>query len=171
MFRRLCQLISLILTGLLAGLFTGRWLGAPASKEYSGPVFTEVQQRMDASVGQVAPLLIFGAIGALAVTLVAIRDFRNPQFLLVAAALVLVIVGTISTQLVNVPINDEINSWTINSPPADWADKRERWETFHVVRTVVTLLALGAVAAAVTVVRPRSAAGKSTARRTVSSSA
>lgn len=52
MFTRSAHLLGIVLTGLLAGLFTGRWLGAPASRQYDGPVFTEVQQRVDATVGQ-----------------------------------------------------------------------------------------------------------------------
>jgi len=174
MFLRLSQLFSLVATGLLAGLYTGRWLGAPASKEYSAAVFTEVQQRVDASVGQTAPVLIMGTIVILGVTLVAIRDFRSARFALVAVALLLVVAGTITTQVVNVPINDEINSWTVGSPPADWSDTRDRWEAFHVVRTIVTLLALGLVAAAFTVVRPRKTAtapAVTTVDRTVSSPA
>jgi len=156
MFLKISQLVSLICTGLLAGLFTGRLLGAPASKEYSGPVFTEVQQRVDASVGQTAPALIMGTILALAVTLVAVRDFRSPRFLLIAGALALVIAATVSTQIVNVPINEAINGWSVDNPPADWADERDRWETFHTLRTVFVVLALGLAAAAATLFGPRS---------------
>jgi uncharacterized membrane protein len=152
---RLTQFISLVLTGLLAGLFVGRWLGAPASQQYDGPVFTEVQQRIDATVGNTAPVLIMATIAALVVLLVVLRDLRSPRFLLAGGALVCVIALTVSTQLVNVPLNEEINTWSPQAPPPDWSQVRERWETFHTLRTVFAVLALGLLAASLTLTAPR----------------
>ena len=98
MFTRLAQMISVVLTGLIAGLFAGRWFGAPASRDYTGPVFTEVQQRIDQTVGQWAPGLIMGSIVMLVLTLVLLRrEFRGVRFLLTAGALVFVVALTIST--------------------------------------------------------------------------
>ncbi|GAA4976475.1 DUF1772 domain-containing protein [Actinoplanes utahensis] len=153
MLTRIAQMVSVVLTGLLAGLFAGRWFGAPASRQYEGPVFTEVQQRVDATVGAWAPGLIMGAIVALAVTLLLVRRPFGTRFLLTAGALVLVVALTVSTQIVNVPINEEINSWVVSSPPADWAEFRDRWEAYHTLRTVFAVLALVLIAASVTLTR------------------
>lgn len=153
MLTRLFQMVSIVLTGLLAGLFAGRWLGAPASRQYDGPVFTEVQQRIDTTVGARAPGLIMAAIVALAVTLLLVRRPAGARLLLTAGALILVVALTVSTQIVNVPINEEINSWVIASPPADWTAVRDRWEAYHTLRTVFAVVALIMIAASVTLAR------------------
>lgn len=154
MILRLIQFVSVVLTGLLAGLFVGRWLGAPASNQYDGSVFIEVQQRIDATVGKTAPVLIMTAIAALVVLLIVLRDPRSPRFLLAGGALVCVIALTISTQLVNVPLNEEINTWLSQAPPPNWSQVRERWESFHTLRTVFSVLAFGLLATSLTVTAP-----------------
>jgi hypothetical protein len=53
------------------------------------------------------------------------------------------IVLTATTLLVNVPINSEIiNVWSVNDPPADWAQVRDLWNLFHAIRTVLAVVAL-----------------------------
>lgn len=53
------------------------------------------------------------------------------------------IVATITTLLVNVPINAEIiNTWSVSNPPADRAQVRARWNLFHAIHTVLAVVAL-----------------------------
>jgi hypothetical protein len=52
--------------------------------------------------------------------------------------------ATATTLMVNVPIDEIMSGWTAATLPADWTQIRDRWETFHTLRT---FLCLGGVAA------------------------
>jgi hypothetical protein len=39
------------------------------------------------------------------------------------------------------PINQRVNSWRIGALPADWARLRDRWETLHTIRAILSLVA------------------------------
>ena len=51
------------------------------------------------------------------------------------------------TLAVNVPIDYEINQWTVTTLPPDWTTTRDRWELYHTIRTFVSIAALGCVVA------------------------
>jgi uncharacterized membrane protein len=50
------------------------------------------------------------------------------------------ILGTISTIVFNVPINNETKDWQAENPPSDWKEKRKRWEFFQAIRSWLLLL-------------------------------
>ncbi|WP_245674113.1 DUF1772 domain-containing protein [Actinoplanes rectilineatus] len=39
----------------------------------------------------------------------------------------------------NVPINGEIRGWSATDPPADWAERLQRRQVFHEVRTAAAI--------------------------------
>ena len=52
-------------------------------------------------------------------------------------------IGVIVVSLVfNIPINRRIRGWSVDSVPAEFVDLRQRWNTFHAVRTALGVLAL-----------------------------
>ncbi|MEU4620853.1 anthrone oxygenase family protein [Actinoplanes sp. NPDC023801] len=55
------------------------------------------------------------------------------------AAALLTLTSLLVTRLGNVPINGEIRGWSATNPPADWAGRLQRWESFHDVRTAVAI--------------------------------
>jgi quinol-cytochrome oxidoreductase complex cytochrome b subunit len=71
---------------------------------------------------------------------------RRPALL----ALGLIVVAIAITLAVNGPINVEQLSWSTQSPPADWAAVRDRWQIAHAVRTLALILALVALSAPAT---------------------
>ena len=58
------------------------------------------------------------------------------------AGLVLHLAQMTTTLAINVPINIAVGKWSPTSPPVEWERMRERWATFHIVRTVLSLAAL-----------------------------
>jgi uncharacterized membrane protein len=50
-------------------------------------------------------------------------------------------IATITTLVVNVPINAATGEWDPHSPPEDWRRLRRRWEFFQAVRAWLLLLA------------------------------
>ena len=49
--------------------------------------------------------------------------------------------ATLTTLIVNVPINAATATWDPESPPADWRGVRRRWESFQAVRAWLLLTA------------------------------
>jgi Anthrone oxygenase len=56
--------------------------------------------------------------------------------------LVLMAVALVITLAVNVPIDRQIQSWTTAALAPDWQGIRDRWEFYHGLRTLVSLVAL-----------------------------
>ncbi len=70
------------------------------------------------------------------------RHWKSRAFVFTLASLVFIaVVGAISIA-VNVPINLEMASWSVQDPPTDWAEIRDRWNLAHAFRTAAALLAL-----------------------------
>ena len=44
--------------------------------------------------------------------------------------------------MVEVPIDQQIKRWTVATLPANWRQLRDRWEWFHVVRTLTAIAGL-----------------------------
>jgi hypothetical protein len=45
--------------------------------------------------------------------------------------------------LIEVPIDNQIKKWTAVTVPADWETIRNRWESFHALRTFISLTSFG----------------------------
>ena len=90
------------------------------------------------------------ALVAIATILTLISAYLQRQnktvfiFLLFAAAFF--ISCMVITRLGNVPIQSEMLKWTTNTLPGDWTMLRNKWWSFHVMRTVVELIALVLIA-------------------------
>ena len=48
------------------------------------------------------------------------------------------------TLLVEVPIDNDIRRWTVETLPVDWESKRLTWKHFHALRTLTSVAALSA---------------------------
>jgi uncharacterized membrane protein len=54
-------------------------------------------------------------------------------------ALILFIIALIITVGIEVPIDNQIKIWTVESIPADWQSIRDKWEVYHTLRTFVSI--------------------------------
>jgi len=57
-------------------------------------------------------------------------------------------IALVITLGVNVPIDDAIARWTVDTLPSDWSSTRNRWEAFHAARTFIRLVGFGSALAA-----------------------
>ncbi len=80
-------------------------------------------------------------------------DKSNWGFYGMVASLLLIIGSLVITTAIEVPINNQVVTWTDNNKPADWEQLRSRWQYFNVVRTVLALLSFALFAAAVTLTK------------------
>jgi hypothetical protein len=58
------------------------------------------------------------------------------------AGLALFVVALLITLLVEVPLDNQFEGWTVTTLPANWQELRDRWEWFHVIRSWVSVAGL-----------------------------
>ena len=137
------QLLALFTTGLLAGIFFGDRMGNSYARPRLPPgCFVTFQQTQNARFAKMMPLPILAAGVSSALWMVLLRKrIDAPDFLLVAAGTLALVVCVGITRAVNIPINNRVARWSAASPPQDIPRVWKRWERMHTVRTAFALLA------------------------------
>jgi len=149
MFLHLWQFISICLAALVAGVFFGPWLGLSRSIETFPPeVFLSIGHRMIANLAPVMPILVPAAMLSMVPVLFLSYPTQPATFYLTLTGLGMYVVALIITLAVEVPIDNQIRAWTISSLPPDWHRLRDRWASFHVVRTLASIVGLALLVAA-----------------------
>ncbi|MFJ3671261.1 anthrone oxygenase family protein [Streptomyces sp. NPDC090106] len=133
-------------TGLLfGGVFTGFLVCVlvleTSLRDYDGTVYTQVRQVELDNLDTLASATLIPTIIATAIVVLGAWRAKGPALYLPLAALVLFLLILVLTIAVNLPINADQRDWTVTSPPADWADVRDRWQTSHVIRTIASVVA------------------------------
>lgn len=138
---------DLLLVSLLVGTMFGIWLGFNPSR-LSPSAYVEQQQNTIRALNTPMPLL--GAVCILLTIVLAVLGNRSHPaiYSLVAAVACLIAAGAI-TRLLNQPINSEVMKWSIQAPPSNWRELRDRWWRWHVVRTLAGIAALSLLIVAV----------------------
>jgi len=78
-----------------------------------------------------------------------LREKNSVAFYLSSLACLAVIIALLITLIVEVPIDNQIRTWTATTIPSDWTMIRARWECFHAARTFVSLGSLASFIVAV----------------------
>ncbi|MFI6677638.1 anthrone oxygenase family protein [Kribbella sp. NPDC050470] len=146
---RLLRAASLLFTGLFAGFLLGVLVLENSLRGYGAEVYTQVRQVELDALDTLASVTLIPAI--IATVVLVIRGGNRRTGLLAAGLLVLVLVTSL---VINLPINAEQADWLVQSPPADWAAVRDRWQVAHLVRTVAAVLAFGVLVAGGQASRP-----------------
>lgn len=94
------------------------------------------------NLAPIVPLLMPAAILSIVPVLVMSFYERPLVFGFTLAGFVLLIAALLVTLMVEVPIDNQIKKWTVATLPDHWQELRDRWETFHVIRTVACLAGL-----------------------------
>src|SRR5215831_3700982 len=158
------QFVSLVLVILVTGVFWGSWLGLSRSMETFTPdTFLAIGHTMIGNLGPVMAVLVSLAVLSQVALLVQLRS-SGSAFLASLIAFALFLIAVAVTLLIEVPIDNQIKSWTPASLPADWTHLRDRWEAFHVLRTFSALAGLIVLTAATVFGRQPDRAGPGTVR-------
>jgi uncharacterized membrane protein len=146
---RIAYLINILLYALVMGVFWGTWFSLSRSIASIKPeVFLDIGHTMIANLAWPMRLLMPAALISSVLLLIALaRQRRDVVLHLAVASFVLMIAALAITLAVNVPIDNDIRRWTVTTLPADWTATRDRWETYHTLRTFVSATALGCVVA------------------------
>lgn len=132
------RVVAVICAGLLAGIYLHDRAAASARGGLNTSSFVQYQQMVHMNfVWMMPPLLLAAALGALAWLLLVRSQWRAGEFWLIAAALFGIVFIIVITRLVNVPINNQLMTWSASSPPPTLRELWAPWERIDVVRTIV----------------------------------
>jgi uncharacterized membrane protein len=140
--------LTIMSFALVTGVFWGTWFSLSRSIASVSPAaFLENGRIFIGNLAMPMRILMPGALLCGMVSAALTR--RDPAvFRFTVAGVLLLILAMIITLSVNVPIDNQIKTWTLQSLPADWEGVRDRWEAFHTFRTFVSIGALASVAVA-----------------------
>jgi uncharacterized membrane protein len=148
---KIWELISIVASAVVAGMFFGPWLALTRSIGSFGPeLFLAVVHRLNRNMAPVMTILMPAALLSIVPVLFLSYGKQAKIFYLALTGLVLFVVALMVTVVVEVPIVKQIETWTASSLPDNWQRLRDRWGAFHLLRIVpsmvgVVLLLVGAI--------------------------
>ena len=134
------RVIAVVCNGVIAGIYLGYFATAPARGALTAASFVQYEQVVHAYYGKLLPALIIAGVLATVIWLLIIKSQRKAaEFWLVAASFVgiLLIVGI--TRALNVPLNNELMTWSAAAPPANLKEIWEPWERANAIRAIVAM--------------------------------
>jgi uncharacterized membrane protein len=151
---KLAQFSTNILFALVMGVFWGTWFALSRSiAVLREQTFLDIGHTIIRNLG--GPMSVLMPLSLLsAIVVLVLLPKRSKVFTLALAGFILMIVALIVTLAVEVPIDRQIEQWTVATLPSDWKELRDRWEFYHAIRTFVSIGALGFVTASSLIDRP-----------------
>jgi uncharacterized membrane protein len=134
---------AVVCTGLLAGIYLADRMGASyARAELNASSFVQYQQIVHVHFAKVLPFIVIAAVlTSIAWVFLVRAQWGGAEFWLIAIATCSIILAAVLTRTVNVPLNDQLMTWSIADPPTNL---RELWTPWETINTIRTFLAMGA---------------------------
>ena len=149
---RAAQATTIVLFSLVMGVFWGTWFSLSRTMDQlSGETFVAVGHQMIQNLGVPMAILLPLALLSALVTLILLRHDRTAAFWWLAAGFALMAAALVITLAVEVPIDNQIETWTAATLPADWRSIQTRWELWHTIRTFASIAAVVAATISATV--------------------
>jgi uncharacterized membrane protein len=154
---RAAQATTIVLFALVMGVFWGTWFSLSRTMhQLSAETFLAVGHQMIHNLGLpmaiLLPLALLSALVSLALLWPA---GRTAAWWWMAAGLLLMVAALVITLAVEVPIDNQIQDWTVAALPGDWRSIQARWELFHTIRTFSSIAAVVAATISATVAARR----------------
>lgn len=138
------QFVSLVVVGLVAGIFVATQIGQlRVQNTLDARGFVLVKREFEVAVGRVMPVLTVAA----GVSIIPVVILAGSRWVRGIAIVALVLwIGVVAVTLVfNAPVNAAAATWDPASPPLDWEAQRNRWHLGQTLRTPLAVLSFVAV--------------------------
>jgi len=143
MTKLIIRFLNIILAALLAGVSFGIWIGFNPIK-LSPSTYIEQQQNMLRALNVLMITLVFSAT-VITILSAFLQKDNKPVFITLLIAAVFFISCIFISRFGNQPINKIILTWTTGSLPGNLSELRNKWWSFHIMRTIAELIALSLV--------------------------
>jgi uncharacterized membrane protein len=134
------RFLNIIIAALLAGTSFGIWMGFNPLN-LSPSTYIEQQQNMVRALNVLMITLVFGATIITIISAIIQKGDKKVFFPLLIASLFFIACIIIS-RFGNQPINNAIMTWTSGTIPGNLSELRDKWWTFHIIRTIAELIAI-----------------------------
>jgi uncharacterized membrane protein len=140
MLRKILLLITGVLLVLVTGVFWGTWFSLSRTMYQLTPgtfiiIGKQIMQNVAPGMSIMMPL---GITGVLVLLLMAGRR-KKAHFYWLLSTLILFVLALAITLFIEVPIDNQIKTWTPDALPIDWKAIRDRWQFYHTDRTFLCL--------------------------------
>lgn len=148
---KIFELVSIVVSAVVGGMYWGPWLALSRSIDTFKPaVFLDVVDRLNGNMAGLMTVLTPAGLVSIVPVLLLSYSVRPITFYLDLAGFISFVVALLVTVLIEVPIVKQITTWTVDTLPEGWAQLRDRWGSFHIIRVVagiagVALLVAGAI--------------------------
>ena len=105
------------------------------------PAYLVIRKLIDSSMRSTFRYVIYGAL--LTNLLLVFSTINHPNSLLFSTAVIAFVALTVDTLLTvkgSLPINDQMNTWTVDSIPADWKAYQTKWFTLFRYRQISNII-------------------------------
>jgi len=140
--KRIASVVAVLCSGLMAGLLFGDWLGPSfARAAMSASSFIQFQQIVHINYLRTLPALSTIALVAPVLWLIMLRARRDTaQFKILLCATIAIAIGYTITFIFNVPVNNQLETWSAAAPPNNAREIWSQWEKAHVARMIFWVL-------------------------------
>ena len=140
MTQKSIQLITGLLLVLITGLFWGTWFALSRTMfELPAEIFITVGKQIIKNVAIPMSIIMPASIIGLIILLIGSWKRKSVYFYCILITLALFIIALIITVGIEVPIDNQIKTWTPDTIPSEWRSIRDHWEFYHTVRTFVSV--------------------------------
>jgi uncharacterized membrane protein len=137
------EFVSLMLTSLVTGVFWGTWFTLTRSiHEFSAAEFIHIGKTIIRNVAIPMSIIMPLTLLCMLIAILMSRRVNQSSFYLYITSFLLMVVALIITVAVEVPIDNQIKTWTEATVPSNWESLRHRWDIFHTVRTFTSITSL-----------------------------
>lgn len=140
---KIWELVSIVLSTLVTGVFWGPWVALSRSIGTFAPeVFLAIVNRLSRNIAPVMTVLMPAALLSMVPVLFLSFNEAPRTFYLTLAGFALFLAALLVTIIVEVPIVKQIETWRVSTLPGNWQELRDRWLAFHVIRVLSSVAGL-----------------------------
>ena len=146
---RITQFCAIMLAALVMGVFWGTWFALGRGSNTLPPdVYVAIGHHIINNLSAPMRVLMPLAILANILLVVLLAKWRNKLgFWLAVLGLIFMVGALVVTLGVEVPLDNKLKAVTATSLPSNWMALRDRWETHHLIRTMLSIASLGCLVA------------------------
>ena len=138
------EFISLMLAALVMGVFWGTWFTLTRSiHDFSAAEFIHIGKTIIDNVAIPMRILMPATLLLMLIAVLLSRHINKYSFYLYSISFLLMVITLIITVAVEVPIDNQIKTWTETSLPENWESIRQKWGMFHTLRTFTSIASVG----------------------------
>lgn len=125
---------------LITGVFWGTWFTLTRSLDvFPADNFIRIGRTIINNVAWPMRILMPATLLSL-LWLCLITTKSPPSIYFFVGSFLLMVITLLITVMVEVPIDNQIKTWTVSTVPDNWTALRARWGTFHTFRTFTSIL-------------------------------